>query len=29
MPDILHRVGIRVRAKKIYDTLTAIQGNRH
>jgi len=29
MPDILHRVGIRVKPKQVYDTLTTIQGNRH
>lgn len=29
MPDILHRVGIRVPAKKVFQTLTTIEGNRH
>ena len=29
MPDILHRVGIKASSKKVYETLTTIQGNRH
>ena len=29
MPDILHRVGITVPSKKVYDTLTTLDGLRH
>jgi hypothetical protein len=29
MPDILHRVGINDKPKKIYDALTTIEGLRH
>ncbi len=29
MPDILHRVGIKVSAKKVFDTLSTIEGNQH
>jgi uncharacterized protein YndB with AHSA1/START domain len=29
MPDILHRVGINVKAAKVYEALTTIEGLRH
>jgi uncharacterized protein YndB with AHSA1/START domain len=29
MPDILHRVGINASAKKVFETLSTIEGHRH
>ena len=29
MPDILHRVGIKGTPKRVFETLTTIEGNRH
>ena len=29
MPDILHRVGIKVKPKKVFEALTTIEGLRH